>query len=90
MAHDHDVAVFAKMLEEVLALPRDERAELARALLCSVDDEGEADESDSAWTLELEQRAQRISDGTAELTPWDEAKVAILGELRARREARDR
>lgn len=83
------MTVPAKMLEEALALPREERAELAR--LRSVEDDGDpVDETDGAWVEELERRAQRISDGTAALTPWAEAKIAILGELRARRDAGNR
>jgi putative addiction module component (TIGR02574 family) len=80
----------AKLFEHALALPREERAELAQALLHSIDGEDVSDASELAWQAELEARGQRISDGTAELTPWAEAKQAILGELRARREARGR
>lgn len=91
MSQNVEVTVPAKVFEDALALPREVRVELAQALLRSVDGEREeAAESDAGWQGELEERAQRISEGTAELTSWSEAKPAILGELRARREARDR
>ena len=64
----------------VLALPLDERAELAAELLASLD--GEPDEDvDAAWAAEIERRIRKVrADGTAG-RDWSE----IVGELRGDR-----
>ncbi len=76
-----------KLRSEVLALPAEERAELAQALLESL--HGEADpDAEAAWLAELDRRAQAVADGTAKLVDWDEARERIAARLKARREGR--
>ena len=76
-----------KLRAEVLALPPDERAEIAHALLESL--HGDADpDAETAWIAELDRRAQAVADGTAKLVDWDDARERIAARLKARREAR--
>lgn len=76
-----------KLRSDALALPAPERAELARALLESLQEDAEPD-ADAAWIAELDRRAQAVADGTAKLVPWEEARERISARLKARREAR--
>jgi len=76
-----------KLRSEVLALPAEERADLAHALLESLH-EGVDPDADTAWLAELDRRAQAVADGTANLVDWDEARERIAARLRARREGR--
>jgi putative addiction module component (TIGR02574 family) len=76
-----------KLRSEVLALPADERAELAHALLESLHEGGDAG-AEAAWLAELDRRAQAVADGTAKLVDWDEARERIAARLKARRENR--
>jgi putative addiction module component (TIGR02574 family) len=70
-----------------LALPPEERAELAHALLVSLHEPADAD-ADGEWVAELERRAQGVVDGTAKLMDWEEARQRITARLKARRAAR--
>ncbi len=76
-----------KLRAELLALPADERAELAHALLASLHQEVDG-EADAAWLTELDRRAQAVADGTAKVVDWQEARERIATRLRARRAAR--
>jgi putative addiction module component (TIGR02574 family) len=76
-----------KLRSEVLALPADERAELAHALLESLH-EGADPDAGAAWIAELDRRAQAVADGTAKLVDWNEARDRIAARLKARREGR--
>ncbi|HET9956640.1 MAG TPA: addiction module protein [Polyangiaceae bacterium] len=73
-----------KLRIEVLALPANERAELAHVLLESLhaDEDPAAEE---AWLVELDRRAQSVADGTATLVPWETARERIKAQLKARR-----
>jgi putative addiction module component (TIGR02574 family) len=68
-----------------LALPREERAELARELLSSLDEAGE--DVDAAWAAEITRRARELADGTVEPVDWEVARERIARRLRERREA---
>jgi putative addiction module component (TIGR02574 family) len=76
-----------KLRSEVLALPVEERAELAHALLESLHEDADPD-AEAAWVAELDRRAQAVADGTAKLVDWDEARERIAARLKARREGR--
>jgi putative addiction module component (TIGR02574 family) len=71
----------------VLALPVDERAELAYALLESLPEHAEPD-ADAAWLAELDRRAQSVADGSAKLVDWEVARERIAARLKAEREDR--
>jgi len=68
------------LLQEALALPIGERAEVVAELLASLD--GDADEGvESAWTAEIRRRAERVVRGEAKGRPWSE----VLEDLERRR-----
>jgi len=73
-----------KLRAEVLALPAEERAELAHALLESLHEEADP-RAEAAWIEELDRRAQAVADGTAKLVDWEEARERITARLKARR-----
>lgn len=61
--------------EELLALPVDERAELAVDLLASLDDEAGLEDPadvDQAWSEELLRRSEQVSSGTVSTVGWDQ------------------
>ena len=68
------------VLQSALRLPVPDRAELAAALLASLDGEPEDDVED-AWAEEIERRAERVRSGEATGRPWS----AIRKELERKR-----
>jgi len=71
-----------KLEMEALELPSGERAELAKTLLVSLDDEPGDDpaEVERAWDVEIRRRLAELDSGTAELIPAEE----VFAELRTR------
>ena len=61
------------LLEQALALPGEDRLQLAEALLSSV---GPADVPpfDSEWLTAAKQRAARIDSGEGKLSSWEEVR----------------
>jgi putative addiction module component (TIGR02574 family) len=59
----------------VLALPEEERAELAAALLASLGPEPEPDQNsvDQAWAAELDRRAAALESGEDPGVAWEDA-----------------
>ncbi len=76
-----------RLRAEILALPPEQRADLARALLESLHQDADED-ADAAWVAELDRRAQAVADGTAKLVDWEDARDRITARPRARRAAR--
>jgi hypothetical protein len=74
-----------KVLEEALELPTEERGELARELLESLQDAA-APEVEGAWAAVIARRAIEVLDGTAPTRDLDEALDEV--EARARAAAR--
>jgi putative addiction module component (TIGR02574 family) len=75
-----------KLRREVLALPAEERAELAHSLLESLHEESDPD-AETAWIGELDRRAQAVTDAAAKLVDWEDARERITARLKARRES---
>lgn len=69
-----------KLRSEALALPAEQRAELAHALLESLNGEDDAD-AEATWLDELDRRVQSVADGTARLVDWDDARQRIAARL---------
>ena len=68
----------SRFLEEALKLPDEERADLAAALLESLD--GPPDSSvEEAWREELALRLQEVRDGSVKLVPWQELRQKLQG-----------
>ncbi len=63
----------AKVLEEALVLPAAQRADIARKLLESLDDEPVDPDADSLWANEIEARASAHDRG--EVTALDADQV---------------
>ena len=74
----------ADLLREALALPIQERADVAAELLASLED-GSADDAaevEAAWAVEIERRARRVMAGESSGTPWDEVRRRAEAEPR--------
>ena len=69
-----------ELLQNALALPEAERAEIAASLIRSLDSETDED-VDAAWAGEIQRRVEAIDRGEARLIPWDD----VMQELRGRR-----
>lgn len=69
-----------KVLDQALALPEDERAEVASQLLASLDGDADPDWR-SSWDAELERRVGEIDGDEVTTSTWDEVRA----ELQARR-----
>lgn len=61
------------VLDEVLALPADERSAVAAALLDSLEDADSATISD-AWRAEVKRRRDELRSGNVRSVPWSEVK----------------
>jgi len=69
-----------KLLEDVLALPEDERLELASEIIASVDGPGDPD-WESAWLTELDRRTDAAKARGETASEWTEARARILKRL---------
>ena len=73
------------LLEAALALPEEERAELALRLVESLDGAGSDEGADDAWADEVAVRIEALRAGHAEIVSADEAFQAARRRLRAPR-----
>ena len=75
-----------ELLREALALPIDERADVAAQLLASLDDAAVDDpgEVEAAWAAEIERRARRVMGGESAGVPWQDVRRRAEEELRRR------
>lgn len=72
------------VLKEALTLPEQDRAEIAGALLESLEPEPEAD-VEAAWRQEVAVRVAALNTGKVETTPWREIRDRFLSRLSERR-----
>lgn len=72
-----------RVREAALALSPEERAELARDLLHSLES-SPSEEADASWVAELEKRSRELDDGSVTPVDWEEARGRILARLRRR------
>ncbi len=75
-----------EVLQEALALPVDERADVAAELLASLDDVAATTgpEIEAAWAHEIERRARRVMAGESRGEPWDDARARVIQRLAER------
>ena len=59
-----------KLLEEVLELPREDRAALANDVLASLDEPTE--DVEAAWAVEIERRVRDVEEGNVKLIPSED------------------
>jgi putative addiction module component (TIGR02574 family) len=62
-----------ELLQKALALPDDERAELAGTLMASLD-AIEDPHADAVWQEEIARRAEQVRQGKVSTTPWIEVQ----------------
>jgi putative addiction module component (TIGR02574 family) len=74
------------VLREALALPLDERADVAAELLASLDDAAAEHPADVevAWAAEIERRARRALADESGGVAWDDVRRRAEAELRQR------
>jgi len=72
-----------ELLREALALPVDERADVAAELLASLDEPSTADAAavEAAWAREIERRAKRVMAGESLGEPWDDVRKRVARRL---------
>lgn len=73
------------LLQEALTLPDDERAEIAGALLESLEPAPEED-VETAWRQEVSARVAALEAGGVTMTPWEEIRDRFLMRLSERRQ----
>jgi putative addiction module component (TIGR02574 family) len=72
---------------EALALPAEQRAELAVELLASLDEDisdADPDEIDRAWGEEMQRRSAQIASGDVKTLTWDEVLDQVAASRRSR------
>jgi putative addiction module component (TIGR02574 family) len=74
------------VLREALALPLEERADVAAELLASLDDAATERPADveAAWAAEIERRARRALADESGGVAWDDVRRRAEAELRKR------
>lgn len=73
-----------RQLDDLLRLPRSDRARLAKALLESLDEVTEDEDVEGAWVDELERRARDARNDPDALESWSELRERLIARLRAR------
>jgi len=77
----------AALRDEALALPAEQRAELAVELLASLDDdisEDDPEEIDRAWGDEMMRRSAQIASGEVKTLTWGEVLAQVAENRRSR------
>ncbi len=72
-----------RVLQDALALPEQERAEIAARLIESLDvaRDGDAAEVEAAWAAEIERRCAALDAGTTSTTDWQDVRRRIKAEI---------
>lgn len=68
------------VFDEALALPEEDRLELASELIASVDGPPDAD-WEAAWTAEIDRRIAAADRAGAPASDWTEARARVLSQL---------
>ena len=69
-----------EILDRALALPEEERLDVATELIASVDGPPDAD-WDASWLAELDRRAQAARERGEPASEWTEVRARILARL---------
>ncbi len=72
-----------EVLREALALSPDDRADVAAALLASLDEPAPEDLGavQAAWAREIERRARRVLSGESAGEPWEDTRERVARRL---------
>lgn len=75
-----------ELLRDALALPAEERADVAAELLASLEEPKPADETavQAAWAREIERRAHRVLSGESVGDRWEDVRERIARSLAKR------
>ncbi len=80
------MSVTAEKVAEVLALPEQDRAYLARQLIASLDDTVDAD-AETQWQETIDRRSREIEEGKVTCRPVEETVPGLRAKLHARRQS---
>jgi len=72
--------VTERLLQDALALPDDQRAELAMRLIQSLDQDVDPD-AEEAWAVEIERRCAALDAGETVTSDWHDVRRRIEKEL---------
>ncbi|HET9766745.1 MAG TPA: addiction module protein [Thermoanaerobaculia bacterium] len=72
------------LLRDALDLDEQERAEMAVALLESLEPSVNEAEIEQAWHEEVRRRIAAVDSGQAELIPWEEVRKQLFARLNER------
>jgi putative addiction module component (TIGR02574 family) len=72
------------LLRDALDLDESERAEMAAALLESLEPSVDEREIEQAWRDEVRRRVAAADSGQAELIPWEQVRDQLLARLNER------
>lgn len=79
------MSMTAEKVAEVLALPQEDRAYLARQLIASLDDTVDAD-AETLWQETIDRRSREIAEGKVTCRPVEETVRDLRAKLNARRQ----
>jgi putative addiction module component (TIGR02574 family) len=80
------MSVTAEKVAEVLALPEQDRAYLARQLIASLDDTVDAD-AETQWNEVIDRRSREIEEGKVTCRPVEKAVRGLRAKLHTRRKS---
>jgi putative addiction module component (TIGR02574 family) len=75
-----------EVLDYLLRLPDDLRADIAMELVASLVQTEDDEEIDEALIAEIERRRSEIADGRAQTIPWETVHARLLKKLEQMRE----
>ncbi|RIQ18837.1 addiction module protein [Jiangella rhizosphaerae] len=69
-----------ELLRAALALPVNDRADVAAELLASLDEPADTDRQavEDAWAHEIERRARRVLAGESAGEPWGDVRARLM------------
>ena len=79
------MSIAVEKMAEVLALPEQDRAFLARQLIASLDDAVESD-AEMQWQSAIDRRSREIVEGDVSCRPVEQVVRDIRNKLHARRQ----
>jgi putative addiction module component (TIGR02574 family) len=79
------MAVAQDLLTQALQLPANERADMARQLLLSLEPDTPDEDYESAWEKEILERVKEYDEGKVVAVDWREAHEEIRKKLQARK-----
>ncbi len=74
------------LLQQVLELPREQRARVAEDLLVSLEEPSE--DVAKAWVEVIERRSTDVTEGRVQTVEWQDARAEVTRELERRRAGR--